>query len=62
VQNRSGDVWTEAHVNQRLETVMHNAYKDLKAIKEEKVTSWRVAALVLGIERLITAMKLRGWL
>jgi len=41
---------------------MHNAYKDLKAIKEEKVTSWRVAALVLGIERLITAMKLRGWL
>ena len=62
VQNRSGDVWTESHVNERLEQVMHNAYKDLKVIKAGQSVSWRVAALVLGIERLITAMKLRGWL
>jgi glutamate dehydrogenase (NADP+) len=63
VQNRSGDVWTEAHVNERLEKVMQNAYKDLKDIKSENDgVSLRTAALMLGIERLITAMKLRGWL
>jgi glutamate dehydrogenase/leucine dehydrogenase len=63
VQNRSGDVWTESHVNQRLEQVMKHAYTDLKNLKaENNGVSWRTAALMLGIERLITAMKLRGWL
>lgn len=63
VQNRSGDVWTEAHVNERLEKVMQNAYKDLKYIKgTNDGVSLRTAALMLGLERLITAMKLRGWL
>lgn len=63
VQNRSGDVWTEAHVNDRLELVMANAYADLKNIKDVTPrASYRTAALMLGIERLIAAMQLRGWL
>jgi len=63
VQNRSGDVWTEKLVNQRLEKVMAHAYTDLKNIQAENNNpSLRTSALVLGIERLITAMKLRGWL
>lgn len=63
VQNRSGDVWTEVHVNQRLEEVMRHAYQDLKGLVQEyPEVDMRTAALMLGIERLVNAMELRGWL
>lgn len=63
VQNRSGDVWTEAQVNKRLEGVMQNAYKDLKKVHQDyEEVSLRTAALILGMERVVTAMELRGWL
>lgn len=63
VQNRSGDVWEEDYVNQKLEKVMRNAFKDLMDVhREHQDISLRNAAFILGIERIIKAMELRGQL
>ncbi len=60
VQNRSGDVWEEEYVITKLKKVMDNAFDDFMKIKEQYDVSYREAAFVLGVERIVTAMKLRG--
>ncbi|MCF7830769.1 Glu/Leu/Phe/Val dehydrogenase [Candidatus Gracilibacteria bacterium] len=60
VQNRSGDVWEENYVNEKLKKVMENAFDDLTKIKEEYKVSYRQAAFILGLERIVRAMELRG--
>lgn len=61
VQNRSGDVWEEDYVNAKLKKIMENAYADLKKARENFAgISWRQAAFVVAIDRILTAMKLRG--
>ena len=60
VQNRSGDVWTEKDVIERLDLVMRNAFADLEDIREKYNVSHRQAAFVLGVERIVAAMTLRG--
>ncbi|MCF7812097.1 Glu/Leu/Phe/Val dehydrogenase [Candidatus Gracilibacteria bacterium] len=60
VQNRSGDVWEEDVVIQKLKKVMQNSFDDLMKIKEEHDVSYRQAAFILGMERIVRAMELRG--
>ncbi len=61
VQNRSGDVWEEDYVNAKLKKIMENAYDDLDKAREKFAgISWRQAAFVVAIDRILTAMKLRG--
>jgi glutamate dehydrogenase/leucine dehydrogenase len=60
VQNRSGDVWEEAYVNEKLQKIMNHAFDDLVLVQENYKTSMRNAAFVLGIERIVNAMELRG--
>lgn len=60
VQNRSGDVWEETYVNEKLKKVMTNAFEDLLQIKENYKVSYRESAFILGIERIVNAMELRG--
>ncbi len=61
VQNRSGDVWEEEVVNQKLKKVMHHAFRDLLQIQGQyNGASLRTSAFVLGMQRILSAMKLRG--
>ncbi|MCK5460828.1 Glu/Leu/Phe/Val dehydrogenase [Candidatus Gracilibacteria bacterium] len=61
VQNRSGDVWEEDFVNEKLKKIMTKAFTDLQKIQTKHASvSMRKAAFILGIERIQTAMKLRG--
>ncbi len=60
VQNRSGDVWDEDSVIAKLKVVMENAFEDFMMVKTQYNVSYRQAAFVLGVERIVTAMKLRG--
>jgi len=60
IQNRSGDVWEENYVNEKLKKVMENAFDDLIKIKEKYEVSYRQSAFILGLERIVTAMELRG--
>ncbi|MDH3324900.1 MAG: Glu/Leu/Phe/Val dehydrogenase, partial [Candidatus Peregrinibacteria bacterium] len=67
VQNRSGDVWEEDYVNEKLKKIMVNSFKDLLNIyekheKEGKDITLRTAAFILGMERIVNAMTLRGHL
>lgn len=61
VQNRSGDVWEEDYVNAKLKKVMNNSFTDLLNTQTdyEKITL-RQAAFILGANRIIRAMELRG--
>jgi len=60
VQNRSGDVWEEDYVISKLKKIMENAFADLLQVREEFQTSHRQAAFILGTERIVKAMELRG--
>lgn len=63
VQNRSGDVWIENLVNEKLEKVMVNAFEDLYEVNQAHPnTDLRTAAFILGIQRIVNAMELRGWI
>jgi glutamate dehydrogenase/leucine dehydrogenase len=60
VQNRSGDVWELDYVFAKLKKIIVNEYDDLEKIKKSYKVSYRIASFILGMERIVTAMKLRG--
>ncbi|MCF7917682.1 Glu/Leu/Phe/Val dehydrogenase [Candidatus Gracilibacteria bacterium] len=60
VQNRSGDVWEEDYVIAKLKKIMENSFEDLMQIKNKYQVSYREAAFILGMERIVRAMELRG--
>lgn len=61
VQNRSGDVWEEDYVNEKLKKIMNHSFEDLLKIqKQYNGISQRNAAFVMSLRRIMTAMKLRG--
>jgi len=60
VQNRMGFYWPEDQVNRELSRVMKHAFSEvLEASKKHKIPM-RVAAFVVGIDRVIKATELRG--
>lgn len=61
VQNRQRYSWSEERVNDELETVMETAFADLVAIYEERdLPSFRTAAYVVAIERILAASEQGG--
>jgi len=60
VQNRMGLYWPEQEVNQRLEHVMVQAFKDVLAKSLEHGVNMRVAAFMVAIERVVKVITLRG--
>lgn len=61
VQNLSNYYWTEKKVFDELETIMKNALNTVLKIADDKKIDLRTAAFVLGLERVIKAMKSKGW-
>ncbi len=60
VQNKSGDIWEEQIVIEKLKKVMLNALKDVTSIQSRYEVSMRQSAYILGVKRLSEAMELRG--
>jgi glutamate dehydrogenase (NAD(P)+) len=60
VQNRMGLYWPEEEVNQRLETIMVNAFQDVLKKSLEHRVNMRVAAFMVAIERVVRVITLRG--
>lgn len=58
-QNLQGYSWTKAEVFKKLKDVIVNAYKDIEAIKIAKKISYKKAANVVAIKKIIDAMILR---
>ena len=62
VQNLQHFRWEEQEVNQRLHTIMGDAYREVAACAERDGTSLRVAAFQIGIERVLQASQDRGYM
>ena len=60
VQSLQHDFWEQQEVEQRLEKVMSRAFQQVVELAEEKKTTMRKAALLLGISRVVRAIELRG--
>jgi len=60
VQNVQCLPWEEQETNQRLGRIMHRSLNEVWGFAQEKGISPRLAAFVLGTERVVQAIKLRG--
>jgi glutamate dehydrogenase (NAD(P)+) len=60
VQDRQGFFWKEEEVNDRLEHIMVNAFRDVSSVADEHKVSLRVAAFMLAIKRVVDAIQMRG--
>ncbi len=60
VQDRQGYFWNEQLVNSRLEEIMVNSFKDVVSYAGRHAVHNRIAAYMLALDRVATAIKLRG--
>jgi len=60
VQDRQGYFWREREVNERLQDVMEHSFDAVVRYAEVHGTSNRIAAYILAIDRVASALKLRG--
>ena len=60
VQDRMGYFWTEAEVNQRLDAIMTESFKDVVTYGESHQVNNRIAAYMLAIDRVAFTTKQRG--
>jgi len=60
VQNLHGYRWTKSKVNEELKSVMVQAFDEVYEEKRNKKISYRQAAYVLAVRRVVDAMLLRG--
>mgnify|MGYP001560507093 CR=1 FL=1 len=55
LHNRSGETWTKEAVDERLQTVMHDAYRDVADFALMRGVTLREAAYALAISRILEA-------
>ena len=60
IQGRQHDFWEEEEVERRLQRVMSKAFDQVVEVAQERKTTMRKAALLLGISRVAEVIKLRG--
>jgi glutamate dehydrogenase (NAD(P)+) len=60
VQDRMGYFWTEVEVNQRLDAIMSESFRDVVAYGETHKVNNRIAAYMLAIDRVAFTTKQRG--
>jgi glutamate dehydrogenase (NAD(P)+) len=60
VQDRQGFFWRESEVNERLQDVMEHAFDEVVRYADHHKVNNRIAAYMLGIDRVAYALKLRG--
>jgi glutamate dehydrogenase (NAD(P)+) len=62
VQNLQHFRWEEREVNDKLGTIMRRAFREVSARAKEAKLDLREAAYVVGIERVVEAAKMRGYI
>ncbi len=61
VQNLQHFRWEEREVNDKLGTIMRRAYREVSTKAKEDGIPLREAAFTLGLDRVVTASKMRGY-
>lgn len=62
VQNLQNFYWTEEEVNARLEQMMKRSFAAVYRMHQEKKVPMRQAAFMVAVDRVVQAMRVRGWL
>ncbi len=62
VQGRSGEQWTEERVEEELKRTMLTAFRDVRRVARREKITFREAAFVLGVKRMLETMRARGWI
>jgi len=60
VQNLQCFYWDEEETNVRLTRIMRRAFQEVWEYARQRKASLRTAALMIGIERVVEAIRLRG--
>jgi len=60
VQDRGGYFWDEETVNKRLEQIITRSFQEVVTLSERHKVNTRIAAYMLGIDRVATTHRLRG--
>jgi glutamate dehydrogenase/leucine dehydrogenase len=60
-QGRSGEQWTDEKVDVELKRVILEAYKGVRREVHRHKLNYRSAAFVVGVRRIVEAMRARGW-
>ncbi|MFW6378791.1 MAG: Glu/Leu/Phe/Val family dehydrogenase, partial [Nanoarchaeota archaeon] len=60
VQNNYGYYWSEDEVLDKLEKIMVKSFTDIHSLVKEKDVTYREAAFILALKRIIAAGKARG--
>lgn len=61
VQGRSGEQWTAERVDQELNRVMLGALQAVRTEVQLHGVTYREAAFMVGVQRIVDAMRARGW-
>ncbi|MDO8648249.1 MAG: Glu/Leu/Phe/Val dehydrogenase [Candidatus Peregrinibacteria bacterium] len=61
-QGRSGEQWTDAQVDAELKRIILAAYRAVRREVHREKISYRQAAFLLGVRRMLEAMRMRGWI
>lgn len=61
VQNRRGHYYTEEEINAKADPILEKAFDDVWSTHEEHKCSLRLAAYVVGIRRVSTGIKMKGF-
>lgn len=61
IQGRSGEQWTDERVDAELKRVILDAYKNVRRERYRSKVDFRQAAFILGVKRIVEAMRVRGW-
>ena len=60
VQDRAGFFWREQEVNERMEDILVQSFRDVAAMAEKYGVTFRIAAYMLGIQRVAHDTMVRG--
>ncbi|MEC0141782.1 Glu/Leu/Phe/Val family dehydrogenase [Paenibacillus alginolyticus] len=61
VQNNQGYYWNEEEVNEKLQQILKKSFYNVYQLSLQKQIDMRLAAYIVGLKRMVEAIKWRGW-
>jgi glutamate dehydrogenase/leucine dehydrogenase len=60
LQDTQSYFWGEQQIKERLTSIMTNSFQEVLKIAQEEKVSMRIAAYMVGVDRVATTIKARG--
>ncbi|MFD0693286.1 Glu/Leu/Phe/Val dehydrogenase [Paenibacillus sp. GCM10027628] len=62
VQNNQGYYWNEEEVSEKLQQILKKSFYNVYQLSKQKQVDMRLAAYIVGLKRMVEAIKWRGWI